>query len=157
MFGAKSGKPLIRPLAHPGEFRHAVAVRRVVFVQEQACPEEEEFDPWDAAATHFLVEWDGAFVGTARFFLPLPGVGKIGRVALLPGVRGRGWGHLLLRAVEAHAAALAVPELILDAQVYALPFYARLGYVAEGPEFLDAGIPHRRMRKRTDLPPPKTR
>lgn len=34
----------------------------------------------------------------------------------------------------------------LAAQTHALDFYARLGFEAYGPEFLDAGIPHRNMR-----------
>ncbi|MFY9494463.1 MAG: GNAT family N-acetyltransferase, partial [Limnochordia bacterium] len=37
---------------------------------------------------------------------------------------------------------------IVDAQLQAIPFYSRLGFVAEGDEFLDGGIPHRRMRLR---------
>src|SRR5204862_77624 len=38
-------------------------------------------------------------------------------------------------------------ELVLNAQLPVLAFYERLGYRAEGPEFLEAGIPHRAMRK----------
>ena len=34
---------------------------------------------------------------------------------------------------------------ILNAQIQALPFYLRHGFQPEGEEFLDAGIPHRRM------------
>ncbi len=36
---------------------------------------------------------------------------------------------------------------VLDAQIQALPFYEKLGYVAEGDVFMDAGIPHLLMRK----------
>jgi predicted GNAT family N-acyltransferase len=36
---------------------------------------------------------------------------------------------------------------MLDAQEQAMPFYASLGYVAEGEMFPEAGIPHRRMVK----------
>ena len=41
-----------------------------------------------------------------------------------------------------------MPEAVADAQVRAIGFYERLGFRAEGGEFLDAGIPHRRMRLR---------
>jgi ElaA protein len=35
---------------------------------------------------------------------------------------------------------------VLDAQSPLVDFYARLGFVATGPEFLDDGIPHIPMR-----------
>ena len=145
---AQAEEPLIRPLREWAEFAAVAAVRRQVFVLEQACPEEEEFDDWEAAATHFVIEWRGRIVGTARLYQPRPGMAKIGRVALLPEVRGRGWGADLIRAMERHLQALGVPEAELDSQVAVIPFYEKLGYVAEGPEFLDAGIPHRHMGRR---------
>jgi predicted GNAT family N-acyltransferase len=39
-------------------------------------------------------------------------------------------------------------ELVLNAQTAVVPFYERLGYRCEEPEFIEAGIPHRAMRKR---------
>ena len=38
-----------------------------------------------------------------------------------------------------------VRQVTLAAQLHARPFYARFGFEAHGPEFLDAGIPHQRM------------
>ena len=38
-------------------------------------------------------------------------------------------------------------QITLGAQLQALPFYEKLGYTAEGQEFIDAGIPHREMIK----------
>jgi predicted GNAT family N-acyltransferase len=55
-----------------------------------------------------------------------------------------------MEAIEAEADRSGRRELLLAAQVRALPFYERLGYRAEGPEFLEARIPHRMMRKRLD-------
>ncbi len=37
--------------------------------------------------------------------------------------------------------------MALSSQTYAIPFYERLGYTAHGPEFDDAGLPHRWMRR----------
>jgi ElaA protein len=45
------------------------------------------------------------------------------------------------RVMEQHGSA----PLVLDAQSYIVDFYRRFGFVASGPEFLDGGIPHRRM------------
>ena len=73
-----------------------------------------------------------------------PGVIKIGRVAVLPAYRKSGVGAAVMRAVEA---ANPRATFVLDAQIHALPFYERLGYVAEGDQFQEAGIPHRRMKK----------
>jgi predicted GNAT family N-acyltransferase len=85
-------------------------------------------------------------VGTARLYHPEPGVGKIGRVALLPEFRGRGWGERLVRELVAHARACGCREAVLDAQTQACSFYARFGFRPEGEEWVEAGIPHRRMR-----------
>jgi predicted GNAT family N-acyltransferase len=131
----------------------AHAVRRRVFIEEQDCPEELEWDAWDrpgAAAVHYLACVGGSVLGTARLLLYEPGVGKITRVALIPEARGRGWGAALMRAAMVDAERRGCRELLLDAQVYAIPFYEKLGFTAEGGEFLDAGIPHRRMRRVAD-------
>jgi predicted GNAT family N-acyltransferase len=126
------------------------AIRPRVFIEEQACPEELEWDEWDApeaSAVSYILRAGGEVVGTARLLLRKPGLGKITRVALLAEARGRGWGAGLMRAVMADAGVRGCRELILDAQLYAIPFYEKLGFLAEGGEFLDAGIPHRRMRR----------
>ena len=44
--------------------------------------------------------------------------------------------------------ALGCREAVLDAQTGALGFYRGLGFTTEGPEFLEGGLPHRRMRLR---------
>ena len=56
---------------------------------------------------------------------------------------------MLMRFVEAQAHAAGFTELILEAQCYAIPFYEKLGYIAEGDIFLDCAIEHRLMRKQT--------
>lgn len=61
--------------------------------------------------------------------------------------RGLGVGAALVRAVEAAARARGLTAVDLHAQTHALGFYERLGYQAYGPEFPDAGIPHRAMRR----------
>jgi predicted GNAT family N-acyltransferase len=53
-----------------------------------------------------------------------------------------------MRALELEARARGHDRLVLNAQVAVLPFYERLGYVVDGPEFLEAAIPHRAMSKR---------
>jgi ElaA protein len=73
-------------------------------------------------------------------------VGKIGRVCVLKAARGTGLGAALMRAAVAQFRSLpGITKVKLGAQTHALGFYERLGFVAEGPEYMDAGIPHRDM------------
>ena len=142
-------QPICRIIRYPEEFPSVYAIRVAVFVHEQACPEDEELDAWEDRALHFLLEAEGEPCGTARLVALKPGVGKISRVALLPEARGRGWGARLMRTVLEHAETQGLREQVLDAQTDVIPFYEKLGFVAQGPEFLDAGILHRKMRRRS--------
>lgn len=119
-----------------------IAIRRRVFIEEQDVPEEIEIDGLDPACRHFLAYAAGDPVATGRLKTIPEGV-KIQRVAVLETARGAGIGR---RLMEAMMAAAPMGWIVLDAQTQALAFYEGLGFVAEGPEFLDAGIPHRRMR-----------
>ena len=124
----------------------AFDIRRRVFIEEQEIPEAEEWDDADATATHFLATEAGQPAGTARLIAAGP-VAKIGRVAVLPEFRGTGLGHGLMLHILDHARTRGFTASVIEAQVYAIPFYARLGYVAEGPEYDDgSGILHRVMR-----------
>ncbi|MFN2409927.1 MAG: GNAT family N-acetyltransferase [Halomonas sp.] len=116
-------------------------IRRVVFIDEQQVPKEEEWDGQDPACHHFLAYLDGNPVGTARL---LPD-GHIGRVAVLAKARGAGIGGQLMAAAIATAQRVGHPEVALSSQLHALAFYERLGFVAHGEVFMDAGIPHREM------------
>jgi predicted GNAT family N-acyltransferase len=126
---------------------HLAAVRRAVFIDEQGVPEALEWDEHDAVALHFLATTlDGSPIGCARL---LPD-GHVGRMAVLPAWRGHGVGHSLLAAVLNAARACGHAELRLSAQTHAADFYLRAGFVTEGTEYEEAGIPHVAMRKRLD-------
>lgn len=126
-----------------GDLEACCAIRRVVFIDEQEVPEDEEWDGLDEACTHFLARLDGRALGTARLRID-PGYGaKAERVAVMLAARGTGVGRAVMLALEDEARAQGWPRVTLAAQLQALPFYERLGYVVYGPEFDDAGIPHR--------------
>lgn len=129
----------------PEEFERALAIRIKVFVDEQNVPPEEEHDKYDQQAEHFGVFFDGALVGTGRL-IRQGQAAKIGRIAILKEFRGQGLGSELIRTMLKTAQAGGIRECIVDAQIKALGFYAQLGFVAEGEDFLDGGIPHRTMR-----------
>ena len=120
------------------------SVRLAVFVVEQGVPETEEWDDKDAVSEHVLaLDQNGAPIATGR----LAPDGKIGRMAVLKPWRGHGLGTAVLGALL-QSARRTFPDCYVYAQIHALGFYTRHGFVAEGLEFVEAGIPHRRMRLR---------
>ncbi|MFE9766513.1 GNAT family N-acetyltransferase [Streptomyces sp. NPDC005808] len=133
------------------------AVRKEVFVGEQGVPEDIEYDAYDDGALHVLaVRADGVPLGTGRLLYGEAAaaktdgdvtVGSLGRLAVTREARGLGVGAALVRGIEDAARARGLAAVDLHAQTHALGFYERLGYVAYGAEFPDAGIAHRAMRK----------
>ncbi|RDI99583.1 GNAT family N-acetyltransferase [Dyella solisilvae] len=129
--------------ARSGEREALRDIRLEVFVGEQRVPESLEWDELDASSLHLLARAaDGKPIGCAR----LTPAGKIGRVAVRLPWRGQGVGAGLVRALVARARTDGRAELVLDAQIDAVEFYEREGFIAHGDTFLDAGIVHRSMR-----------
>lgn len=129
------------------DFQACFAVRRAVFIDEQNVPEAEEMDDLDAQATHFLACIDGDPVGTARIVFD-GSKGKIGRVCVMRKMRGTGLGAAIMRAVLDHLGTVPhIDTAVLGSQTHAIEFYEKLGFRAYGPEFDDAGIPHRMMSR----------
>ncbi|WP_439140240.1 GNAT family N-acetyltransferase [Roseicyclus sp.] len=123
------------------------AVRRAVFIAEQNIPEVEEWDALDESCTHFLAEDDSGPLGCARL-IAMGNTAKIGRVAVMAQARGAGLGRAIMLHVMAAARAAGFAQAMLEAQLYVIPFYEALGFVAEGPEYDDgSGILHRVMRR----------
>ena len=123
------------------------AIRRAVFIEEQAVPEDLEIDDLDGEAIHLLAVTGGRAVGTARILLAGE-TGKIGRVAVLADQRGTGLGAALIRAaLDELRRQPGVTVAYLGSQSHATGFYEKLDFVVEGEEFMDAGIPHRHMRR----------
>ena len=135
----------------------AYQVRFDVFVTEQLVPADLELDDLDETADHFVAFDDGRAVGAGRLVLEPPGfagadpelgtVAHLGRLAVRPETRGTALGVALVAEIERRAAARGLRVVALSAQTHALGFYERLGYVAHGPVFDDAGLPHRWMTK----------
>ncbi|CAM5493994.1 GNAT family N-acetyltransferase [Pseudomonas sp. JL972] len=120
-------------------------IREAVFIAEQAVPPEQEWDADDVEAMHFLALEDGYAIGTARLLAD----GQIGRVAVLRDWRGMNVGDALMQAVIAEAERRGLREQKLTAQVHATRFYERLGFEVVSEEFLEAGIPHVDMLRKS--------
>jgi len=123
----------------------AFALRREVFVWEQKVPAELENDADDLTATHFAAVLDGEIVGTLRMIAKTEHT-KIGRVAVHRLWRGKGIAKAMMETAMAYARAAGQTKFYLTAQTDKLAVYEKLGFVAFGDEFEDAGIQHRAMR-----------
>ena len=68
-------------------------------------------------------------------------------MAVLKEFISQGVGAAMLAALLEAARKRGDTQSVLSAQVHALGFYHRFGFVEEGAVFLDAGIEHQLMRK----------
>jgi predicted GNAT family N-acyltransferase len=142
------------PIQNEAELFQALAIREVVFIEEQHVPEGIERDAEDAKAYHVLAFQGGHAIGTGRLvMLPQPPAGQtgtwaqIGRMAVLQAHRKARVGSMLLGALEAEARRRGVGGIMLHAQLFALDFYKKHGYEAVGSVFMEAGIEHLEMHK----------
>ena len=122
----------------------ASSVRRAVFVEEMKVPEAIDFDGTDDDSHHLVVRLDGRPAGTGRI---RPIEARIGRVAVLREARGLGLGRAIVQRLVYEAIRLGLRRVCLHAQEQAIGFYEALGFVAEGPAFDEAEIPHRFMQR----------
>lgn len=128
-------------------YEDAVNIRYEVFVEEQKVPADVEIDELEDKSHHVVLYEDDQPMGTARIYHRGDGIYKIQRVAVLKNYRGKGIGVQLMKECELQISKLRGTKITLGAQLQALSFYEKLGYKAEGAEFMDAGIPHREMTK----------
>jgi predicted GNAT family N-acyltransferase len=141
--GPSAASCTVRPASWLDDRAGIELVRRQVFIEEQGIPESEEWDDLDPVCRHALaITGKRDVVGTGR----LEPTGKIGRVAVLSQYRGTGVGGAIMGHLVNQATELGLTQVYLHAQATAVGFYERLGFRAEGPEFDEVGIPHRRMR-----------
>ena len=119
-------------------------LRVEVFVVEQACP-YPELDGRDllAETRHFWLESpDGQVISTLRLMGEHPRgekVFRIGRVCTKRSERGNG--HTA-RLMQAAIAEVGDYPCRIDAQTYLQEMYSAHGFVRDGDEFLEDGIPH---------------
>jgi predicted GNAT family N-acyltransferase len=134
----------IREVSWEEEGARLRAIRSEVFVREQGVPEALEWDGLDASCRHVVAETAaGDAIGTGRL---LPD-GHIGRMAVVRDWRRAGVGSALLARLVAMARGRGDRLVVLHAQSYVTAFYRRAGFEPAGDEFMEAGIPHVRMRK----------
>ena len=126
-------------------FQEAFQIRKRVFIEEQGVPEEMELDEFDLLSQHALAYVNTLCVGTARLVKANSHQAQIGRMAVLSPYRKQGIGRALLTRFICLAKEAGTQILTLHAQLDAIPFYEKFDFIAEGPTYTEAGIPHRNM------------
>jgi len=126
------------------ELEKVFAIRKIVFVEEQNCPPELEWEN-EEVSTHFLALLNNVPCGACRWRKTEAGY-KLERFAVLKEYRGKGIGQALVATVLED-----LPQdagyIYLNAQLDAMPLYSKFGFKAEGPQFEEAGIQHFKMVK----------
>jgi ElaA protein len=125
-------------------------LRVEVFVVEQAIP-YPELDGRDllTETRHFWLERpDGEVICTLRLMEEHAGGEKtfrIGRLCTKRGARGQGHTSRLLRAALAEVGNYPCR---INAQTYLAEMYSRFGFIRDGADFVDDGVPHVPMLRR---------
>jgi predicted GNAT family N-acyltransferase len=133
---------LINKIIDKSQMQMAWDIRRDVFVIEQECPEELEWE-FEEESTHYLALLDGKAVGTARWRRTENGF-KLERFAVLKEARNSGVGSSLVKHLLNELSG-QTEKKYLHAQLAAAPLYAKHGFKPEGENFWEAGIEHVKM------------
>lgn len=126
----------------------AFKIRNKVFVEEQKVSREEEFDEFEITSKHYLLFINNKPVGTARWRETSKGI-KLERFALLKEYRSKGFGSVLLKAVLKDVLPLN-QTTYLHAQLPAVSFYEKEGFVKQYDIFMECNIEHYLMKYNPD-------
>ncbi len=131
------------------ELYQILRLRSEVFVVEQDCV-YQDVDNKDQKALHIIGTKKGEIVAYTRIFKPGDYFNNvsIGRVVVSQDQRKYGLGKQIMQAsLAAIDQRFPNQPIEISAQSYLLKFYTELGFKVTGEEYLEDGIPHRRMLK----------
>lgn len=139
------------------ELHGLIRLRTDIFVVEQNCP-YPELDGKDLHSVHVygvgeeaLLASGDAVEACARIVDSSPSAPSIGRVAVAESLRGKGLGQaLMLHCFDVVRDRCGRVPIRISAQSHLQGFYAELGFVARGEEYLEDDIPHREMWRAAD-------
>ena len=132
----------VRKVRNSVNLEAVFAIRKIVFVVEQNCPADLEFEN-EEVSHHFLAFVDDEPAGTCRWRQTDNGY-KCERFAVLKSYRSYGVGSKLLEALL-NDLPIDANYIYLHAQITAMRLYAKFGFEAEGDMFEEAGIQHYKM------------
>lgn len=138
----------VREIAHDSPEYHAARRARERILREPLGLRLSEEDVRDEARQrHFIIESDGALLGSVIARAEAPKTVRLRQMWIEPDHAGQGIGRQLLERVIAILAAEGIENLVLHARQPVLDFYRKCGFTAGGPEFTEVGIPHHRMKR----------
>lgn len=132
------------------ELHDALQLRSEVFVVEQDCV-YQDIDGKDHKAFHVLgykgnelVAYSRIFDAGDYFYLP-----SIGRIVVKESERKFKFGHqLVATSIDFIQEQFTEKQILISAQKYLLKFYNSHGFVEQGEEYLEDGIPHFKMLRK---------
>ena len=128
----------------PDELYEILKARFTVFVMEQKCF-YLDMDDIDYYSYHITLWHDKNVIAYARLYRGnTPGVFHVGR--LLTTVRHKGYGRSILQTCLSQAKRCGAKRVVIDAQTHAISFYEKIGFEVISEEFMEAGIPHKKMQ-----------
>jgi len=136
----------VRPARDRAEIDQALALREQVFCVEQGVAPAADRDGLDDVAIQVVAIESGHVIGTCRVLVEGE-IGRLGRMAVEAGARGRGLGAAILAAAEQSARDAGARQMRLHAQRYIEDMYAAAGYRPYGEPFIDEGIEHVAMER----------
>ena len=152
-----ASRVVCRQVASAAELADHFAIRRRIFVEEQAIFAESDLDlhDRDMSAVALIGYCDGIAAGTVRLFAldPADGIWQGDRLAVLAPYRTRGLGAPLVRCAVATAAVLGGGLMSAHIQLANVRFFQRLGWEIRGEREIYAGLVHQPMS--IELPPPR--
>lgn len=125
------------------ELYEILKVRSKIFVLEQNCV-YQDLDNRDYDSLHIFFEEGGKVTAYLRAFCKDDETIQVGRVLTLEHGNGLG-GRLLTEGIEKIKSIFAPKHIYIEAQCYAIGYYAKVGFEVCSEEFLEDGIPHVQM------------
>ena len=133
------------------ELYEILKLRSDVFVVEQNCV-YSDLDDLDRNGMHIWIEADGKVSTYARLLQPATRFPKasIGRVVTHPEFRNRGLSRkLMFESIRVITEEWGEKEIKISAQKYLRKFYESLGFKVVTNEYLEDGIPHYGMLRKS--------
>lgn len=133
----------LKPVLSKVDTLHMVSIRSEVFIKEQNCPIEDEFDGSDETATNYLIYLKSTPIGTIRYIKTGFNEFQIGRFAVLSKFRHLGYGDKAFTSLINMLISQYDPCTIwFNGQSYLKNYYLSKGFELVGEEFSEVNIPH---------------
>ena len=112
----------------PYEWDDYYRLRYLVLRKPLGQPEGSERNEGDLTGEHFALYEDDVLRAIARLDTYTPTISQVRFVAVDTSIQGKGYGKLIMEAVENRSKETGNTKMILHARDYAVPFYEKLNY-----------------------------